>query len=210
MRTPVSGYLRLNTADKIAPSVVQRVAANLKPGFSYTLSGWTLAQGGATATLSALGFDLTAGQRNVTASSTAAGKWQKLTVRFVPTSSWAVVRLSGIGGSLVKWDDVTLSGPAMPSKPVMPQGVTVFPTDRLVTLHWTPVLNASAVNIYRADKRQGPYLLVHAGVVGDPFTDWGVVNGRHYYYRLAALNGAGRGPLSAPIAATPTPSAVHP
>ncbi|MGI4787966.1 MAG: CARDB domain-containing protein [Janthinobacterium lividum] len=203
-----SSYLALDTQGAVAPLMVQRTAADLKPGFTYTLSGWAETQGGAGATLSALGFDRTAGAREETASTPSATGWQKLTVRFIPTATWAVVRLTGTGGSRVKWDDVTLTGPTTPPRPTVPRDVTVFPTDRLVTLHWQPVANASAYNLYRADKRLGPYVLVHAGIVGDPFTDWGVANGHLYFYRLSAVNGAGEGSLSAPLAVTPAPASA--
>lgn len=203
-----SGYLEFETQGASAPLIVQRTAADLKPGFTYTLSGWAETQGGARAALSALGFDRTAGAKEETAATAAAAGWQKLTVRFIPTATWTVVRLTGTGGSRVKWDDIALTGPTAPLRPAMPRDVTVFPTDRLVTLHWQPVANASAYNLYRADKRQGPYVLIHAGVISDPFTDWGVANGQPYFYRLSAVNGGGEGPLSTPLAVIPAPASA--
>ena len=207
-----SGYLKLDTAGSAVPVTVRRVAANLKPGYVYTLSGWASVQGTGAATLAAQGFDLTAGNREAAATTKATSKWQKLSARFMPTATWAVVALSAQSpdgtGSLVKWDDIVLSAPSLPSKPSAPENVGVFPTDRLVTLRWTPAGNAAAYNVYRASRRDGPYLLAHAGVVGTPFTDWGVANGQVYYYRIAAVNGAGEGPRSTAVAATPNPAAA--
>ncbi|MCW3058772.1 MAG: hypothetical protein JWQ02_593 [Capsulimonas sp.] len=204
-----SGYVKLATGQNGDPVTIRRIAADLKPGYAYTLSGWVFAQGGATATLAAQGFDQTAGAKEVAATASTAGSWRKLSVRFVPTVSWAVVELRGQGGgspeSTVKWDDITLSAPSAPRKSAAPQDLSTLTTDCLVTLRWTPAADAAAYNIYRAASSKGPFKRVHTGVIGNPFTDWGVVNGQTYYYRVAPVNGGGEGAKSAPVAATPGP-----
>lgn len=71
-----------------------------------------------------------------------------------------------------------------------------------VSLSWTAVSGASSYNVERADSSSGPFATI-ASPVGASYTDTSGQAGTAYYYAVAAVNAAGLGPASAPVAGMP-------
>ena len=93
---------------------VRKVVADLTVGTPYTLSAWIKMVGGSGgARLTAMGYNHTNGDEEVSASAAGYDTWQKLTVTFTPTNSWVVISLSTTGTTASNissyFDDVTLT-----------------------------------------------------------------------------------------------------
>jgi fibronectin type 3 domain-containing protein len=88
--------------------------------------------------------------------------------------------------------------------PAMPEGVQAFAGDSLVTLNWTAVSGATSYTVYW--NTTGGVDNSDAGLAAGSspgFTHTGLTNDTTYYYRVAASNASGEGPLSAERSATP-------
>lgn len=72
-----------------------------------------------------------------------------------------------------------------------------------VRLAWRPVFSADSYRLYRSAARDGAYTRIDnidwpvAGGI-----DWSVTPGTSYFYKVAAVNGKGESPLSAPVQAS--------
>jgi regulation of enolase protein 1 (concanavalin A-like superfamily) len=91
--------------------------------------------------------------------------------------------------------------PDAPSLPPAPAGLTAVPGDGSVSLSWSAVSGATGY-IVRRSSAAGSFT-----VAGSPVTtsylDQGLTNGTTYQYVVSTRNGAGEGPGSAPLSATP-------
>lgn len=103
-----------------------------------------------------------------------------------------------------------------PTAPLAPQNLVATPGPAQITLAWqAPVANGGSVitgyKVYRGGSSGGETLLSDVGNVLI-FTDSGVRSGTTYYYEVSAVNGAGEGPKTTEVSATPTavPDTVPP
>jgi hypothetical protein len=86
----------------------------------------------------------------------------------------------------------------------MPQGLQAVAGDALVALNWTAVSGATSYTVYW--NTTGGVDNTDAGLAAGSntgFTHGGLTNDTTYYYRVAASNASGEGPLSAERSATP-------
>ena len=95
-------------------------------------------------------------------------------------------------------------GPAAPSAPHAPTGVSVSPHRARITVTWNPVDGADRYNVYWATtpgitKAKGTRV---AGVAS-PFEHQNLTNGTAYYYVVTAENGVGESGVSAEVSAVP-------
>jgi len=95
--------------------------------------------------------------------------------------------------------------------PAIPTGLAATAGDTQVSLAWNAASGASSYNIFRGTAAGGegttPY---KTGVAGTSLVDLAVVNGNTYFYKVAAVNGAGSSALSAEVSATPKASTTVP
>jgi fibronectin type 3 domain-containing protein len=87
--------------------------------------------------------------------------------------------------------------------------VDAIPGNTLVHLDWTQSNGATSYNLYRSTT-PGTEVLVQSGITGLSYTDTGLTNGQIYYYKVAGVNGAGPGPLSNELSATPSLNLLPP
>ena len=120
------------------------------------------------------------------------------------TYYYKVAAVNAIGeGSLSNEASAIPQAPAA-GLPAMPQGLQAFAGDTLVTLNWTAVSGAISYTVYW--NTTGGVLASDASIAAGSATGLnhtGLVNGTNYYYRVAATNASGEGPLSATRLATP-------
>lgn len=89
--------------------------------------------------------------------------------------------------------------------PPVPSGVTATPGDAKVTLAWSASAGAVAYEIYRGTTPGGEGShAIRIGVTGTSFVDTSVTNGTTYFYKIAAVNGAGTSAKSAEVSAKPS------
>jgi hypothetical protein len=90
------------------------------------------------------------------------------------------------------------------SLPAAPTNLSATAGDGQVTLHWSPSVGATSYNIYRAHPagvEDGAR--IRSNWTATSFTDTGLTNGTPYSYFVKADNGAGEGPRSSTVSATP-------
>jgi len=93
-----------------------------------------------------------------------------------------------------------------------PTNVTATAGKASVALTWTPPSGiVDSFNIYRSTTAGGEGTTpIATGVVGWSYPAVGLTNGTKYYFKVAAVNAAGTGPLSAEVSATPTATSGGP
>ncbi|MCK4555108.1 MAG: fibronectin type III domain-containing protein, partial [Candidatus Aenigmarchaeota archaeon] len=96
------------------------------------------------------------------------------------------------------------------STPSQPTNLRAMGTDTQIILKWNaPASNGggpiTGYNIYRGPVPDGEVFLISIGNVL-LYADLGLANGNTYYYKVAAVNTAGEGPLSNEASATPDPN----
>lgn len=108
-----AGHVRMRVADTRREIVLERIAAELIPGVPHVASAYALVSAGSEARLAVLGYERLEGDAVAATATSMAGGWQRLSVEFTPTNSWAVIHLAAPGtgttGAFVKWDDVALA-----------------------------------------------------------------------------------------------------
>lgn len=72
-----------------------------------------------------------------------------------------------------------------------------------VSLSWEPVPSATGYSLKRATSPNGPYATI-ARIPQTSYLDAAVMNGTTYYYSVRSATGVIKGPMSAPVHATPT------
>ena len=87
--------------------------------------------------------------------------------------------------------------------PTAPTGLKASSGSLMVTLTWTASPSATSYTIKRGTKATGTFTAVATGVTGTSFTVTGLTNGSTYYFKVAAVNGAGTSPDSAYVIGTP-------
>jgi uncharacterized membrane protein YgcG len=110
-----NGYVKLDSGRASGGKriFVRRVVGDLPKGKNVKIGAWVYVNGGATATLKALGYDNLDGDAEISKTSTKKNAWEYLEITVPISQYWAVVELgtSGTGNSsdYVKWDDVMLN-----------------------------------------------------------------------------------------------------
>src|SRR5205807_1058163 len=104
--------------------------------------------------------------------------------------------------------------PPPPTPPSAPTNLVATAGNAQVTMTWqAPASNGGSpitnYRIYRGTSSNGETLLATIGNVLT-YTDTAVTNGVTYYYQVSAVNGAGEGPRSNEVSATPTAPATPP
>lgn len=79
---------------------------------------------------------------------------------------------------------------------------TATPGNQKVTLAWEVADGAKTYEIARANKAAGPFERIKKGLTTTSYVDKGLTNGKTYYYKVIARNGAGTTP-SAVVSAKP-------
>lgn len=69
-----------------------------------------------------------------------------------------------------------------------PINVSANPSSGSIIINWSPVSGAVRYHVYRATSSSGPYSQVGT-VTSSPYTDYNVVAGQTYYYKVTAYNG---------------------
>ncbi|HMF30360.1 MAG TPA: fibronectin type III domain-containing protein, partial [Candidatus Lokiarchaeia archaeon] len=150
---------------------------------------------------------------------------QNATHTFTSVGSFNVVVFANDSANDNSTDHLTIvvSG----QTPQAPQSLQATPGDGQVTLSWqTPSVFVTSIhpfvvpprpsaddtsitgyNFYRGTSAGGEILVHMLGVVTS-YSDSGLTNGVTYYYQVSAVNGAGEGPRSNEISATPSASTI--
>jgi uncharacterized protein (DUF1800 family) len=111
----------------------------------------------------------------------------------------------GNAGDIADWAMAQLLPKGTDSAvPLAPAGVTAVPGNGSVTLSWAAAANAVTYRVFRSTTAGTDGSVVAGEVLGTTWTNGGLTNGTPYFYRVRAENGAGVGPLSAQVSATPT------
>jgi fibronectin type 3 domain-containing protein len=93
-----------------------------------------------------------------------------------------------------------------PPVPVAPTGLTATAGNATVTLNWGVVSGATSYSVYRGTAAGGESpTAIATGVTAATYIDTAVTNNTTYYYKVAAVNNSGTGPLSNEASATPEP-----
>lgn len=92
----------------------------------------------------------------------------------------------------------------IPPPTAAPTNLTATPGDTTITLSWGAVQGATGYRIFRGTTSNGQSSTPLATVNGTTFTNTGLTNGTAYFYKVAAINAGGQGPMSAQATATPT------
>lgn len=113
---------------------------------------------------------------------------------------------SALSASQIQTDMNTPAGGAV-AAPAAPTNLVATASNRQVRLTWTAVAGATSYNVCRSTTPGGEGAMPYrTGVTGTSFTDTGLTNGTHYYYRLAAVNGGGASGRSGEVSALPAAS----
>jgi uncharacterized repeat protein (TIGR03803 family) len=88
--------------------------------------------------------------------------------------------------------------------PAAPTGFTAAAGNAQVTLHWTASTNAASYNVYQGTTAGGESSIpVKTGITGTSVAITGLSNGTTYYFKVAAVDASGTGPLSTEASARP-------
>lgn len=116
----------------------------------------------------------------------------------IGTDYWyTLCALDTIGSESLPSEPVTVStvDPNV-TPPAAPGGLTVGQVGKHeLSISWNAVSGAQFYRIYRAEKENGPYVLVGSTKAAS-YTDSSVLTTIKYYYKLGAVNTGGQSPLS--------------
>jgi fibronectin type 3 domain-containing protein len=88
--------------------------------------------------------------------------------------------------------------------PAAPTGLTATAANAKVGLTWTASSGATSYNVYRGTAAGAESTTaLKTGLTTTAFTDTGVTNGMHYYYKVSAVNTGGDSSLSNEASGTP-------
>jgi pectate lyase/pectin methylesterase-like acyl-CoA thioesterase len=119
------------------------------------------------------------------------------------TTYYYVVTATAPTGESVPSAEVSATAAAGPILPAAPQNVSAAAGNGQIDLSWAAVNGALSYTVKRSSDPQGPYTAIAAALTGTSHTDTGLTNNQTYYYTVAAINAAGEGTPSQPLAATP-------
>ena len=139
------------------------------------------------------------------------GSWNKVVVDDrSSTGMYSSLEINSAGAVIISYFDGVNSDldlAVKSSKPSAPTLVAATPGDKKVTLNWTEPSTdgGSAITnytVYRGISEGNETILTTLGKTLS-YVDLSVSNGNTYFYKVAAVNGAGEGPRSNSIKATP-------
>jgi hypothetical protein len=122
------------------------------------------------------------------------------------TYYYEVTAVNSVGAGPVS-NEASATPTAAPTVPTAPQNLVAVAGNASVALSWTaPASNGGAAvrsyNVLRSTT-SGAETTLSTGVSGSSYTDTTVSNGSTYFYKVAAVNSVGAGPLSNEASATP-------
>lgn len=92
-----------------------------------------------------------------------------------------------------------------------PSAITANPGDSLVTVTWSAVPGATSYSLYRSTQQGvSPDAPTIANITSTTYVNAGLANGTRYYFRVAAVNGAGFGAKSGEVTGLPAASTTTP
>ncbi|MBL8232118.1 MAG: NPCBM/NEW2 domain-containing protein, partial [Bryobacterales bacterium] len=98
----------------------------------------------------------------------------------------------------------------IPPPTAAPSNLTATPGNTAITLSWGAVQGATGYRVFRGTTSNGQSSTPVATVNGTTFNNTGLTNGTAYFYKVAAINAGGQGPMSAQASATPTTGLAAP
>jgi hypothetical protein len=198
--------------DRLRDAITQYVPGNTAPIADAGADSQVIT--GATVNLSGAGSSDANGDTltfNWTFVSRPAGSGAQLTSRFTVAPSFVadvagsyIVGVLVSDGTVINYDIVVITASEGAALPAAPVGLQAVAGDALVSLSWGAVDGATGYMIYwnttgnvtTSSNWMGPITSIQASLGG-------LTNGTTYYYRVAARNALGQGPLSGEVSATP-------
>ena len=148
---------------------------------------------------------------NWTFVSTPAGSGAELAEKFSVAPSFVadvagpyVVGVLVSDGTVINYDIVVITANDDSALPTAPQALQAVAGDALVALSWSPVDGATGYMIYWNTTGNVTTSSNWTGPITSTVINLGALtNGTTYFYRVAAVNASGEGPMSAEVSATP-------
>src|SRR5713226_8043158 len=188
------------------PSAPQNLVASAGNG-SVSLS-WTApaSNGGAAVTSYNVLRSTSSGAESSLSSGVVGTTFTDSTVSNGTTYFYKVAAVNSVGPGPLS-NEASATPTAAPTVPSAPQNLTASAGNASVLLSWAaPASNGGApvgsYNVWRSTS-SGTESLLTSGVVGTSYTDSSALNGITYFYKVAAVNSVGPGPLSNEASATP-------
>ncbi|MGO8672006.1 MAG: choice-of-anchor tandem repeat GloVer-containing protein, partial [Capsulimonadaceae bacterium] len=95
--------------------------------------------------------------------------------------------------------------------PAVPAGLAAVAGNAQITLSWNPAAFAISYNVFRGTTSGGESgTAIATDVTSTGYTDTGLTNGVQYFYKVAAVDGAGTSAPSSEASATPEPLPAAP
>src|SRR5713226_4212670 len=187
-----------------APTALTATAGNASISLSWTAPA---SNGGASITGYNVLRSTTSGAETALSSGVVGTAFTDSTVSNGTTYFYKVAAVNSVGPGPLS-NEASATPATVPSAP---QNLVASAGNGSVSLSWTaPASNGGAAvtsyNVLRSTS-SGAESSLSSGVVGTTFTDSTVSNGTTYFYKVAAVNSAGPGPLSNEASATPAPPA---
>src|SRR5216683_2926869 len=188
------------------PSAPQNLVASAGNG-SVSLS-WTApaSNGGAPVTSNNVLRSTTSGAETALSSGVTGTTYTDSSALNGTTYFYKVTAVNSAGPGAAS-NEASATPTAAPTVPSAPQNLTASAGNASVLLSWAaPASNGGApvgsYNVWRSTS-SGTESLLTSGVVGTSYTDSSALNGITYFYKVAAVNSVGPGPLSNEASATP-------
>ena len=125
------------------------------------------------------------------------------------TVSFQAVNSSAYTAMISALELIPTAGPATPTVPAAPSGLTAAAGSGQVVLAWSAVTGATSYSVYRGTSAGGEGATpVATGLTIPSDTDTGLTNGTTYYYTVTAVGPGGEGAKSTEASATPRAAVV--
>jgi len=184
-------------------SGVEQVVSGLQPNTTYQLSGWVKkATANSDATyMSVLNYGGTETGYSFTTTSYTQGV---VTFTTGATNTSATVSFYNGGSATSAYGDDFILCVSSTTAPPAPTGLGATAGNGQVALSWTASSGATSYNVYRGTSSGGESTTAIAtGIAGLSYTNTGLTNGTHYYFKVAAVNTVGTSGYSNEASATP-------
>jgi titin len=207
----------LSSEVSATPATVPGAAQNLVAvaGNGSVSLSWNApaGNGGAAVTSYNMLRSTTSGTETTLSTGVSATSYTDTTVSNGTTYYYEVTAVNSVGPGPVSGEASATPTPA-PTVPTAPQNLLAVAGNGSVALSWTaPASNGgtavSSYNVWRSTS-SGSESLLNSGVIGTSFSDGSALNGITYFYKVAAVNSVGPGPLSNETSATPATVASAP